>query len=110
MTYVRGLSAPHYQERNSYMDHATAMRDGFTLAQSILALIVRPFLLVTSAFTGVLATYVLYNLMRRRISAYRSLLRNIPGPGVHIGSRITLLVCRNWVRKYGHVLKFQSLL
>ena len=73
---VRGLTAPHYQGRNSHMDHASgtmwhvSQRDSSALARSILALIARPFLLVTSAFIGVLATYVLYNLKRRSISAY----------------------------------------
>ncbi|KAN0109020.1 cytochrome P450 monooxygenase [Russula decolorans] len=57
--------------------------------------------------------------MRRRISAYRSPLRNVPGPGgahwlkgnfTEVGetdSDSTRLQ-EQWVRKYGHVLKFQS--
>jgi hypothetical protein len=57
------------------------MHDSFALAQLILAPIVRPLVLATSAFIAVSATYVLYILISRCISAYRSLLRNVPGPG-----------------------------
>jgi hypothetical protein len=95
------------------------MRDSFTHARFILASIVCPLVFVISAFIGVSATYVLYILMRRRISAYRSPLRNVPGPGgahwlkgnfTEVGetdSDSTRLQ-EQWVRKYGHVLKFQS--
>jgi hypothetical protein len=95
------------------------MCDSFTLARLILAAIVRPLVLATSAFIGVSATYVLYILTRHRISAYRSPLRNVPGPGgahwlkgnfTEVGetdSDSTRLQ-EQWVRKYGHVLKFQS--
>ena len=93
------------------------MCDSFALARLILPLIVRPFVLATSAFIGVLATYVLYNLTRRRISAYRSLLRNVPGPGgahwfkgnfTEVQETDATRLLEQWVRKYGHVLKYQS--
>jgi hypothetical protein len=111
--------APHYQERNSHRDHTGTMRDSFTLARLILAAIVRPLVFATSAFIGVSATYVLYILMRRRISAYRSPLRNVPGPGgarwfkgnfSEVQEPDSTRLQEEWVRTYGHVLKFQSLL
>lgn len=95
------------------------MRDSFALARLILASIVRPLVFATSAFIGVSATYVLYILMRRRISAYRSPLRNVPGPGgarwfkgnfTEVQETDSTRLQEEWVRKYGHVLKFQSLL
>jgi hypothetical protein len=94
------------------------MRDSFALAQLILAL-VRPFVFATSAFIGVSAIYVLYILIGRRILAYRSQLRSVPGPaGAHwLKGNFTELretdstrLQEEWVRKYGHVLKYQSLL
>jgi hypothetical protein len=95
------------------------MRDSFALARLILAHIVRPLVFAAIAFIGVSATYVLYILMRRRISAYRSALRNVPGPGganwfkgnfAEIQEADSACLREEWVRKYGHVLKYQSLL
>jgi hypothetical protein len=112
--FVRALSAPHYQE---HMDHAGTMRHSFALARLILAPIVRPFVFATSTFIGVSAIYVLYILMRRRISAYRSQLRGVPGPGgahwlkgnfTEVQELDSTRLREEWVRKYGHVLKFQS--
>ena len=120
--YVRGLSAPHYQEPRKLiptMDHAGTIRDSFALARLILAFIIRPFVFATAAFFGVLATYVLYILIRRRISAYRSQLRNVPGPGgahwfsgnfTEVQEVDSTRLQEEWVRKYGNVIKFQSLL
>ncbi|KAI0267190.1 cytochrome P450 [Russula aff. rugulosa BPL654] len=57
--------------------------------------------------------------MRRRISAYRSQLRDVPGPGgahwfkgnfTKVQETDSTCLQEEWVRKYGHVLKFQSLL
>jgi hypothetical protein len=110
---------PHYQERNSHRDHAGTMRDSFTLARLILAASVRPLVFAISAFIGVSVAYVLYILMRRRISAYRSPLRNVPGPGgphwlkgnfTEAQETDATRLQEEWVRKYGHVLKYQSLL
>jgi hypothetical protein len=95
------------------------MRDSFTLARLILAPVVRLLVFVTSAFIGVSATYVLYILTRRRILAYRSPLRNVPGPGgahwfkgnfTEVQETDSTRLQEEWVRKYGHVLKYQSLL
>ena len=95
------------------------MRDSFTLARLILAAIVRPLVFAISAFIGVSVTYVLYILMRRRISAYRSPLRNVPGPGgarwfkgnfTEVPETDASRLIEEWVRKYGHVVKYQSLL
>ena len=110
----------HHITRNVILrDHTGTMRDSFTLARLILAAIVRPLVFATSALIGVSATYVLYILMRRRISAYRSPLRNVPGPGgarwfkgnfTEVQEADSARLQEEWVRKYGHVLKFQSLL
>ena len=108
---------PHYQERNSHRDHASTMRDGFTLARLIFTTIVRPLVFALSAFIGVSATYVLYILTRRRISAYRSPLRDVPGPEgarwlkgnfTEVQETDSARLQEEWVRKYGHVLKYQS--
>ncbi|KAI0267583.1 cytochrome P450 [Russula aff. rugulosa BPL654] len=57
--------------------------------------------------------------MRRRISAYRSQLRDVPGPGgahwfkgnfTKVQETDSTCLQEEWVRTYGHVLKFQSLL
>jgi hypothetical protein len=95
------------------------MRDIFALVQLILACVIRPFVLATTAFIGVSVTYVLYILMRHRISAYRSRLRNVPGPGgahwfkgnfTEVPETDATRLLEEWVRKHGHVLKFQSVL
>jgi hypothetical protein len=101
------------------MDHAGTICDSFALARLILALIVRSFVFATAAFIGVSATYVLYILMCRRISAYRSQLRNVPGPGgahwlsgnfTEVQEADSTRLQEEWVQKYGNVIKFQSLL
>ncbi|KAF8491342.1 cytochrome P450 [Russula emetica] len=95
------------------------MHDSFALARLTLALIVRPLVFATSAFIGVSVTYVLYILICRRISAYRSPLRNVPGPEgaswfkgnfTAVQETDSTRLQEEWVRKHGHVLKFQSLL
>jgi hypothetical protein len=95
------------------------MHDSFALARLILARIVRPLVFATSSFIAVSATYVLYILISRRISAYRSLLRNVSGPGdanwfkgnfTQVQETDSTRLQEEWVQKYGHVLKYQSLL
>jgi len=95
------------------------MYDRFALARLFFAPTVPPLVFATSAFIGVSAAYVLYILIRRRISAYRSALRNVPGPGgahwfkgnfTEVQEPDSTRLQEEWVRKYGHVLKFQSLL
>ena len=95
------------------------MCDSFAFARLILAHFVRPLVFAASAFIGVSATYVLYILIHRRISAYRSALRNVPGPGgarwfkgnfSEVQETDSTRLQEEWVRKYGHVLKFQSFL
>ncbi len=111
--------APFYQERNPHREHTGTMRDSLALDRHFLTPIVRSLLFATSAFIGVSVTYVLYILMRRRISAYRSPLRNVPGPGgahwlkgnfTAVPETDSTRLQEEWVRKYGHVLKFQSTL
>ena len=116
ISYLPSIYTPHCQESNS---HRCTMRDSFALARLILAHIVRPLVFAASAFIGVSATYVLYILMCRRISAYRSALRNVPGPGganwfkgnfTEVQEADSTCLREEWVRKYGHVLKYQSFL
>ena len=93
------------------------MRDSFALARLILTPIFRTLIFATSAFIGVSVTYVLYILIRRRISAYRSPLRNLPGPGgahwfkgnfTEVREPDSQRLLEEWVQKYGHVLMYQS--
>ena len=118
LIHVRELFPTH---RDWDMDYSGTMRDRFALSRLLLALTasVRLLFLATSAIIGVSATYVLYILIRRRIAAYRSLLRNIPGPaGGHwfkgnfteVEEADSTRLQEEWVQKYGHVLKFQSTL
>lgn len=123
-TYIRGLSLinlyskhHNFQERNPHMDHAFTMQDSLALARLILYPIVRSLIFATSAFIGVSVAYVLYILIRRRISAYRSPLRNLPGPsGAHwfrgnfteVQETDSSRLLEEWVQKYGHVLMYQS--
>jgi len=71
------------------------------------------------ALCGASAAYMLYIIMRRRIAAYRSPLRNVPGPkNVHwfrgsfvdVREQDSTRLQEEWVRTYGHVLKFYSTL
>jgi len=95
------------------------MRDGFALARHFLPPIVRSLFFAAAALLGASATYVLYILTRRRILAYRSPLRNVPGPGgahwfkgnfTAVQETDSTRLQEEWVREYGHVLKFQSTL
>ena len=119
--YIHGAffsqALPHYQERNSHRDHASTMHDSSALVRLILAAIDRPLVFVISAFIRVSATYVLYILTPRRISAYRSPLRGVPGPEgarwlkgnfIEVQETDSTRLQEECVRKYGHILKYQS--
>ena len=93
------------------------MRDSFALARLILTPIVRSLIFATSACIGVSVTYVLYILIRHRISAYLSPLRNLPGPGgahwfkghfTEVQEPDSPCLLEEWVRKYGHVLMYKT--
>ena len=103
----------HCQERNP------TMCDSSALARHFLGLvrIVRFLFIAASALIGASAVYVLYILIRRRVLAYRSSLRNVPGPGganwfkgnfTAVQETDSTRLQEEWVRKYGHVIKFQS--
>jgi hypothetical protein len=71
------------------------------------------------ALCGASAAYVLYIIMRSRIAMYRSPLRNVPGPDnahwfkgnfVDVREPDSTRLQEEWVRMYGHVLKFYSTL
>jgi hypothetical protein len=74
-------------------------------------------LLIASSLFGILATYVLLTIMQRRIRAFRSPLRSVPGPKMAHwlrGNFVDVLEAdsnrlqEEWVNTYGHVMKFYS--
>ncbi|KAH9973118.1 cytochrome P450 [Lactifluus volemus] len=87
------------------------------LAQRYFVAAVRTFLVVALALFAISAAYVLYLLMRRRIREYRSPMRSIPGPKnthwvkgnfVDVPEVNSIRLQEEWVKTYGHVLKYHS--
>ena len=81
--------------------------------------VLRSFFAAMLALCGASAAYVFYIILRRRIAAYRSPspLRNLPGPKnahwfsgsfVDVREMDSTRLQEEWVRTYGHVLKFYS--
>ena len=79
--------------------------------------VVRSLFVVVLALCGVSTTYVLYVITRRRVAAIRSPLQNLPGPEkahwfkgnfVDVGEPDSASLQEEWVRTYGHVLKYYS--
>lgn len=79
--------------------------------------VVRSLFAVALALCGVSAAYVLYVIARRRIAAIRSPLQNLPGPKkahwfkgnfVDVREPDSTRLQEEWVRTYGHVLKYYS--
>jgi len=90
----------------------------FPLAQKVLVPLVRFLFVVALALSTACASYVLYVLVKCRISAYRSL-RNLPGPErahwfkgnfVDVSEPDSIHLQEDWVRTYGNVLKYHSAL
>lgn len=105
------------QNAASYFGTTTFMCDNFALARHFVVSGVRSLFVLVLAFFGASAAYVFYVLMRHRISAYRSPLRNLPGPEkahwykgnfVDVEEPDSMRLQEEWVRTYGHVLKFHS--
>ncbi|KAI9460714.1 cytochrome P450 [Russula earlei] len=95
------------------------MIDTFALVQHPLVPTASYLLVMVSALSGASAAYVLVVLMMHRISAYRSPLRNVPGPEnahwfkgnfVDVREQDSTRLQEQWVQTYGHVLKFHSAL
>jgi hypothetical protein len=97
------------------------MCDSSALTRHFLSLarIVRFLFIAASVFIGASAAYVLYILIRRRVLAHRSSLRNVPGPGgahwfkgnfTAVQETDSTRLQEEWVGKYGHVITFQSTL
>jgi hypothetical protein len=91
----------------------------FALARHlrVLFVLVRSLVVVALALSALLASYVLYIIVKRRISAYRSPLRDLPGPErahwfkgnfVDVAEPNSARLQEEWVRTYGHVLKYHS--
>jgi hypothetical protein len=79
--------------------------------------VLRSLFVAALALCGALAAYVLCIFMRRRIAVYRSPLQNVPGPeNAHwfkgnfadVREPDSTRLQEEWVRTYGHVLKFYS--
>ena len=93
------------------------MHDTLALAQHISVAAIRFVLVVALILSGTLAAYVFYMIMCRRIRAYRSPLRNLPGPrNAHwlngsfneVPEEDATRLLEEWVKTYGHVLKIHS--
>ncbi|KAI0250884.1 cytochrome P450 [Lactifluus subvellereus] len=93
------------------------MHDTLTLAQHFFVAAVRFLFVVALALSGTSAAYVFYILICRRIRAYRSPLRDVPGPGTahwlngsfdDVPEADATRLQEEWVKTYGHVLKFHS--
>lgn len=78
---------------------------------------VRSLFVVVLALCGLSAVYVLYGITRRRIAAIRSPLQNLPGPKkahwfkgnfVDVREPDSMRLQEEWVRTYGHVLKYYT--
>jgi hypothetical protein len=93
----------------------------FALARHlrVLFVLVRSLVVVALALSALLASYVLYIIVKRRISAYRSPLRDLPGPErahwfkgnfVDVAEPNSARLQEEWVRTYGHVLKYHSII
>jgi hypothetical protein len=74
-------------------------------------------LLIALSLFGILATYVLFTIMQRRIRALRSPLRSLPGPKTthwlrgnfaDVAEPDSTRLQEEWVNTYGHVMKFYS--
>lgn len=81
--------------------------------------VLRSLFVAALALCGALAAYVLCIFMRRRVAVYRSPLQNVPGPEnahwfrgsfVDVREQDSTRLQEEWVRTYGHVLKFYSTL
>jgi hypothetical protein len=79
--------------------------------------VVRTLFVMMLASCSLCVAYVLYVLTRRRIAMIRSPLRNLPGPEnahwfrgnfVDVREQDSVRLQEEWVRTYGHVLKYYS--
>jgi hypothetical protein len=93
------------------------MHDTLTLAQQFSVPALRFLFAVALALFGTSAAYVLYIIICRSIRAYRSPLRNLPGPrNAHwfngnyndVPEGDSTRLQEEWVKTYGHVLKVHS--
>jgi hypothetical protein len=82
-----------------------------------LQVLVRSVVGVALALSAASASYILYVLVKRRTSTYRSPLRDLPGPErahwfkgnfVDVAEPDSTRLQEEWVRTYGHVLKYHS--
>jgi hypothetical protein len=83
----------------------------------LLIQVVRVLFVVVLALGGVSVVYVLYLFTHHRIAAIRSTLRNLPGPEnmhwfkgnfVDVAEPASARLQEEWVRTYGHVLKYYA--
>ena len=88
------------------------------LAQRFLVAAIRSLLIIVLPLFAISAAYVLLTVMHRRIRAYRSPLRSVPGPkNVHwlkgsfvdVQEEDSMRLQEEWVKTYGHVLRYHSI-
>jgi hypothetical protein len=88
------------------------------LAQCFFVAAVRSLLFLALALFAISVAYVLYIVMRHHIRVYRSPLRSLPGPKsphwvkgnfVDVKEENSIRMQEEWVKTYGHVLKYHSL-
>jgi hypothetical protein len=87
------------------------------LAQRFLVAAIRSLLIIALPLFSILAAYILFTVIHRRIRTYRSPLRSVPGPkNVHwvkgsfvdVPEEDSIHLQEEWVKTYGHVLKYHS--
>ena len=95
------------------------MHHKLILAQHFFIGVVRFLFVVALALFGLSAAYVLSIVTHRRIRAFRSPLRSLPGPKkahwfkgnfVDVPEPDATRLQEEWVKTYGHVLKYHSFL
>jgi hypothetical protein len=87
------------------------------LAQRFLVVAIRPLMVVALLLFAIPAAYVLVVVIHRLIRAYRSPMRSVPGPKnahwskgsfVDVSEEDSLRLQEEWVKTYGHVLRYHS--
>jgi hypothetical protein len=90
---------------------------GILAYRSFVVAVYSLFVVALALFT-ISVAYVLYIVMRHRIRVYRSPLRSVPGPRnahwvkgnfVDVPEENSTRLQEEWVKTYGHVLKYHSL-
>ena len=93
------------------------MHDSLLLSPHLLMVAARALFVSALILSALSVTYIFYVLILGRVRAYRSPLRNLPGPEeahwlsgdfVDVHERDSSRLQVEWVRTYGHVIKYHS--